>query len=99
MAASAQKMSVLCPKKHRYMFLSVYKPSFNTHGILFHLLFYRDFHRQPRYAHSQEGGETTGPTLNSCLCLYGVYTMALISLPMANLMLPKSVALKRKVVH
>lgn len=70
MAASTQDLNALCPKKYRYVFLSVYRHSLNTSGIIFYLVSQRDFHKKIFHAHSQEGGKATGPTLNSCLQLF-----------------------------
>ena len=98
MAASTQDLNALCPKKYRYVFLSVYRHSLNTSGIIFCLVSQRDFHKKIFHAHSQEGGKATGPTLNSCLYLFKVYTMALIPWSRTNITFPKSAATRREVV-
>lgn len=95
MTASTQDLNASRPKKHRYAFLSVYKPSPNSSDITFYLVSERDFHKQPLYAPSQGGA---GPNLNSCLCLYQVYTMASMSRLVANLTFPKSGKTRRKAV-
>lgn len=43
MTASTQDLNALCPKKYRYVFLSVYRHSLNTSGIIFYLVSQRAF--------------------------------------------------------